>query len=429
MKSFVFLLVALVLVGCKTEIDTKLKVVENGQFIVQTRGGEKLQLPEAEIKGELVIDGKNPKDSYLKLYLMRDNKKFRPEIPLKLPNLDVLLGSNDPVKLDAKTIGQTFGMMVMREIRPNKDRFIMTFHDPEFNKSLAEMIFEYEPSKVLYDENKKEFLASYQKVKRKQRALIVKIDGDIDGGLALARNFSWLERTLDHIVNYGGAALISPWAYARYSSVKWLIGDKSTEEEDMGKWKEVAKEYPVIDYFAFVHSGNQETPKNANAVELSLKKNQLRAVYTGACYSKHGTEWLKDYGAVVAGGQRGLSASPLFQFTVLRRWVYGFSYEDAVISAYKAAVMKVRALEFVSFAKYWQEKTGMLGWENVDDMLESSEILFSYTSEIPAKNVQIGQSAILSRIPFDEDIIKKGVVEADAENHGEVIINKSNSVH
>ncbi|HXH75196.1 MAG TPA: hypothetical protein VNJ08_09545 [Bacteriovoracaceae bacterium] len=421
MKNLLIMIFAILIYGCKLEIETKIKVTDSAPLIVQTRDGEKLILPVGDIKGELVIDGKKPENSFLKLYLMRNNKKFRPEIPLKLPDINTLLGSNDPVKLESKELGQTFGMMVMRQIRPGKDLFIMTFHDAEFTNSSAEMSFEYEPSKVLYDENKKEFLASYQTVKRKQRALVVRIDGDIDGGLSMARSFGWLEKTLDHIVNYSGAALISPWAYARYSEVKWVIGDESRDDKDANKWKGVVKEFPVIDYFAFVHSGSQELPDNLNAEELSLKKNQLRVVYTGACYSKHGTEWIKDFTAVAAGGQRGLSASPLFQFTVLRKWVYGYSFENSLIDAYHAGARKVRALEWITFAKLWQNKTGVLAWKNVDDMLTSSEILFSYTDEVPAKNLHISQSAILSKIPENDEIVRKGVVEAKKENKSEIV--------
>src|SRR5690606_30654551 len=115
--------------------------------------------------------------------------------------------------------------------------------------------------------------------------------------------------------------------------------------------------------FAFLHAGDQELPMDATAESLGLKKNQLRVVYTGACESKHGTEWMLDYGAVAAGGQRETSASPLFQFTVLRQWVYGFSFEDALINGYSAGKRKAKALEWITFAKLWEDKTGIFLWE------------------------------------------------------------------
>lgn len=420
MKFFVLMALTL-LVACKEEIGGRIKVTQAGQFNVRASNGEKFALPVGEMNGELVVDSK-PEKSYLKLYLRKNNKKFRPEIPVRLPNIDVLLGANDPVRLEAKGLGQDFGIMVMREIRHGKDRFTMTFHDSEFSSSFAEMTFEYEPSTVLYDEKKMEFLASYQKVKRKQRALIVRIDGGVDDMMSLVKGFGWLETTLDHIVNFGGAVLISPWAYARYANVQWIIGDDSVDDKDLNKWKEVTKAHPVIDYFAFVHDGDQDLPKNASKEDVGLKKNQLRAVYTGACNSKNGDEWIQDYGSVVGAGQNRISASPLFQFGVLRRWVYGYSFENSLIKAYQAGVRRVRALEWVTFAKYWQEKTGVLLWDNVDDMLESSEILYSYTAEIPATNVEISQSAILTKTGEKMEIVKKGVVEKIAEKNGEMVV-------
>ncbi|MEK6625705.1 MAG: hypothetical protein AABY86_12090, partial [Bdellovibrionota bacterium] len=287
---------------------------------------------------------------------------------------------------------------------------------------------EYEPDKVLFDAKENQFLASYQAVKRKQRAAVIRINGDVDSMIYLPKKFGQLEETLDHIVNYGGMLLISPWAYARYANVSWIIGDdnKSTEQTDE-KWKTVAKEYPVIDYFAFVHSGDQRistdgTRDRMTMETIGLKKNQLRLVYTGACSSGSGTEWLKQYASAGAGGQRGTSASPIFQFSVLKKWVYGFDFEDSVVKAWKAAVRKVRALEWITFAKFWEEKTGVLMWRNVDELLYDSEILISYTKELPAANLKINQSAVLKNVATDDAIIERAVNEIIAEKNGELLL-------
>ena len=170
-----------------------------------------------------------------------------------------------------------------------------------------------------------------------------------------------LEETLDHIKLWRHDAYFA-LAYARYANVSWIIGDdnKSTEQTDE-KWKTVAKEYPVIDYFAFVHSGDQRistdgTRDRMTMETIGLKKNQLRLVYTGACSSGSGTEWLKQYASAGAGGQRGTSASPIFQFSVLKKWVYGFDFEDSVVKAWKAAVRKVRALEWITLPNSGKRK-------------------------------------------------------------------------
>jgi len=424
------LIVALLLtVGCKKSIEGKMNVAQPEgapDLVMKTSDGKLLKLPKGDMKVDLVVDGKHPEKSYLKLYLRKGNRKYRPEIPVRLPNINDLLGANDPVRLEGQNLGQNFGIMLVRQIRPGKDLFTMTLHDKEFDSMLGKMTFEYEPEKVLYDAKKGEFLASYQKVKRKQRAAVIRINGDVDRMLALPKKFGWLEQTLDHIVNYGGMVLVSPWAYVRYANVKWIIGDDNKSERNTDeKWKEVVKKYPVIDYFAFVHSGDQRVRTDGNGPrmtqhELGLKNNQLRLVYTGACSSGSGTEWIKDYSAVGAGGQRNTSASPIFQFQVLKKWAYGYDFETSVVKTWKSAVAKLRALEWITFAKYWEDKTGILYWKNVDDLLYDSEIMISYTNQVPAKNLRVSQSAILTSNLDEKDIIEKEVTEIIAERNGEL---------
>lgn len=430
MKFLTLSALILFLVGCKKEIQTKIEIIDKSPMIVKTLERDRIKIPQGNMKGELVIDTDNPQRSFLKFFMVRNNKKFRPEVPMKLPSIDILLGSTDPVKLDSKNIGQHFGLMVMRQMRRGDDLFTITFHDKKFNKSFGQMTFEFEPETVHFDEDKNEFLASYQKVLRKQRALIVKIDGDVDRMLDLSYGLGWLEKTLDHIVNYGGAALISPWAYARYSKVMWMIGEHTLPEkkEFVEDIKEIASSYPVIDYFSFVHEGRQIFPMNSSAKELGLKKNQLRVVFTGACHSGSGEEWLKGYSAVAAAGTRKVSASVLFQFGVLRRFVYGFSFEDAVVNSYDAGVSKARFLEWVSFADKWQEKHGVIKWKSVDDMLEQSELLYSSTTELPASEIGISESAILSRETKDLVIQSRGSIETLAERSDELYIHSESEL-
>jgi hypothetical protein len=421
MKFLILTLVSLLLIGCKKEIDVKLTIDETDQFKIITSDAERLTLPKGKLNGLLVVDARRPEKSYLQLNLIRENKPFRPKVPIRLPELDNLLGSNEPIRLESKLSGQKFDMMVVREMRPENDLFTISFYRPGFNFSFAEMTFEFEPSKVYFDQDKNEFLLSYQKVKRKQRAIVVKIDGEVDSMIASASRTNWFNKTLNHITNYGGASLIAPWVNARYKEVKWIIG-KHSKASEIKIWKDVAKDYPVIDYFAFVHAKNQYFPEIENDEKINLKKNQLRTVYTGACSSGYGSEWILNQGAVAAAGQKSTSASALFQFTVLRKWIYGFNLEDALVNSYQAGVRKARALEWISFAQYWEEKHGVMYWKDVDDMLASSEILFSYTPEVPAKNILIDQSVIITKTYNNEDIIKKGAIEVLAERNGEMIL-------
>lgn len=473
MKRLTLGFLALCFVGCKAKIDSQLSVAQHQKFIVKTADGGRLILPTTLIQSKIIFDAKNPANSSLQLYLKRNGKSAYWDVPLKLPKLDSILGSNDAVRLDSKELGQQFGVMVMRQVLPGDDRFVITFHNTHFDEILGEMSFNYEPPKVLFDENKSEFLASYQKVKRKQRAAIVRIDAELDNDLSLPL-LGWVPTVIDHIVNYSGAALVAPWIRARYSTVKWQIGSKkikppskelsgkikeineklnkaraerwkgesiysreeierrvveladaydkavaetniereSEKNKHLSDWEKVIKNRPVIDYFSFVHGGNQEIPLDKTASDLGLKKNQLRVVYTAACTSKHGTEWITDYEAVAAAGHKDTSASPLFEFFVLRNWSYGFNFEDTLVRAFDSGKRRVRAIEWLSFAKLWQEKTGVLMWNDVDDLLDQSEIQFSSTPEIPARALKISSSAILKGEYEERDLILMGVEEA-----------------
>jgi len=427
MKFLILTFVQLLLIGCKKEISTNIKIVDDTPVLIKTLDEDRVKFLKGISQGTFVVDNDHPNRSYLQLNVLKNDQKIRATAPMRLPPIDTLLGSTDPLKLESKTTGQNFGMMVMRQMRSGDDLFTISFHDKQFNNSFGQMIFEFEPDKVHFDEDKKEFLFSYQKVIRKQRATIIKVDSDLDDMFSLTAKFGWLEKTLDHIVNYSGAALVSPWAYARYSKVKWIIGASTQDEsrEEIEDIKEIIKNYPVIDYFAFVHGGDQALPLAVSARELGLKKNQLRVVYTGACLSGPGDEWLKNYGAVAAAGTLGISASPLFQFSVMRKFVYGFNFEEALIKSYKAGVIRARALEWITFAKLWQEKHKVFYWKNVDDMLRQSEIQFSHTEEMPAKDIYISQSAILSKVPSSDDIITIGVIKRNEENALEAELDKA----
>jgi hypothetical protein len=433
MTKFLLSILLLVTAGCKTRYDVVLKVYEDRKLTVITEDKKKLELFQGEGAVRLVLNTKRPHRSYFTLDMRLPSKSISTTVPLKLPALDVVLGSNDAVKLSAAELGQSFGMMVMRTPGKEKDSFAVTFHDPDFDETLGEMSFETDKIST-QEADDESLLATYQKVKRKNRAAIIKMDGGVKANLDFRKGFKWLEPTFDHIVNYSGVVLISPWVYARYKHIEWLVGQDEEGEFTRGWMKTVAK-YPVIDYFAFVHSGNQHLPSKSNdylfyygganrlsMADVGLKQNQLRAVYTGACESGTSSEWLTNYGAVVAAGQRNLSASPLFQFVVVTKWIYGFSFEDAIVKAWKAGVRRVRALEWVTFAKLWQNRYGVLLWNNADDMLFDSEIQFSATSEAPAHLMEITKTKTLSGMPTDKDLILSSASRTIAKREGKFYV-------
>jgi len=429
-KSALLVLSLIILSSCKDKFEATLKIYENSDFVVKTSDQETIPLQAGSTRSTLVINTRRPEKSYFTLNIRTPFTTLSKRVPLNLPQLDNLLAANDAIRLDSTTIGQSFGMMIMRTPGRDKESFSITFHDPGFNQTIGEMTFETDKIPELKESDF--FIKEYQEVKRKHRAAVIKIDGEIESQLSMPRGLKWLEKTIDHVVNYSGVVLISPWVYARYKHITWEVG--SDHGDFASAWKATVEKYPVIDYFAFVHSHNQWLPRKKDTPflmsaplsmdDLGLKQNQLRAVYTGACRSGDSSEWLTNYAAVVAAGQRNLSASPLFQFVVVTKWIYGFSFEDSISKAWQAAIRRVKALEWVTFAKLWQKNHGVLLWDSADDMLFDSEIIYSFTKEALASEIDITKTQKLSKIPFESDLTTKSATEAIAEKSGELYLNK-----
>ena len=100
---------------------------------------------------------------------------------------------------------------------------------------------------------------------------------------------------------------------------------------------------------------------------------------------------------------------------MVRKWVYGSSFEDSLVEGYLSGVKLIKSVQWTKFSKLWKDENGALEWKDLNDLLAQSEIVYSYSNEIAARELFITDSAILSKIPEDQDIIKKGVVQVALE--------------
>lgn len=388
-KILTHLIMLLSLTACN-EIDIELNVIAKKLSLdLIATDSSSITIPNAKHDGKVKIDEKE-----MIMALNKDGKEF--EFSFKTKGKDSILYSNEPMRISSEQSEQPVTLIVNRVIKKDFDVINLSIYDREEKELLAttQLINKNGGDKRTFDENKNEFLSSYQKLKSSQRTLIFEIDGEVDAMMRLIGN---LENAADNIVNYSAMVYVSPWAYSRYSKIHWILSDDAEDEIPQQKaWSSAIKESPVIDFVSWVHSGNQYLKKSW---VKGKKENQLRMVYVGACSSGNSQIFITDHNAAVANGHRNTSASPLFQFSFFRNWIYGKSFSGAIKSAWESGVIKAKTLEFLTFAPLWQKSAGGIGgyWKDVDAMLYDSEMLIAYTADIPANNVSVDVSAIRTK--------------------------------
>ncbi len=402
---FLSIFVLLNLTSCYNP-DTKLRVVKNKKksLILVTTNGERLKFIPYNYRAKLYLEqskkthGKGHAKIRKKIKLTIFTSKGEHNIDFNIKNNRDILYTNKPVHINSSESGQPVHLVFTREVEKEFDRINVTVFDRRHKTLLATMqiINDNGDDKHAYDENKGEFLQSYQGIKTSQRSLVFKINGDLDKNMKMGPNFKWVGNLTDSTVNYGALVLVSPWVYSRYWKVNWLLGnDGESDREQEKAWRTALKEAPVVDYVSWVHRGKQGLKKDWMK---DKKKHQLRMVYVGACDSKGSKEFIEDYNAAVASGHRNTSASPLFQFSYLRNWVYGRSHKDAIKSAWNWGNGIVSGMDFFNITSWWMRAFGETSpWKNSKEMLYDSEMMISYTPELRSSEVEISLSAVPDR--------------------------------
>lgn len=401
MKLTLPLLLIAFLVGCDFKTTSTLHVLDSGLQMNDEDGRSNFM-----IKGQYLVkldideDGDDP--STLEIQMPNEDTV---EFEVNLPSTDILLHTNEPLRISSSELGQPVAMVVDREVHLKKDRISITITDKNFENVLATVQFRHKSDVRAYDEDSGTFLQSYQKVRMTERGVVFKIDGDLDG----RNNGLSFKGVLDALVNYGAMIYIAPWVYTRYWKVRWVLDDNQHEEGfEAGQWKEVIDASPQVDYFSYVHSGDQYI-NGRNSFE-NVRNNQLRLMYSSACNGKANTNFLggqnvsreiqNDYegpGFAVTSGHKGLSASPIFEFSVVKYWAYGMNYRNVLKSSWRTGTALVRGIEWAIFGPLWEDYTGVLLWDNVDHMFESSMMMVGHTSDLPPDNMFITRSAAPKR--------------------------------
>lgn len=377
--------------GCNQEISSTLYVSEdfNGLF-VQTKDGWD-QIKPGEYKMKLSFNDSGRRPSSASVYDLTTGKKVS-DFKLNLPPAKEVLTALEEVELSASELGQAFNIKIERQVDYMEDHYGVTFLSLRSNKILASTTFNYKPKEANFDEETQSYLRSYQNVKKSHRAVFIAIDANLDDFFYA---MPAIGEVSDAIVNYTGALLLFPWAHFRYKEVKWLIGDNTDDSEKITEaWTKVIDKSPVVDFMAFVHGGHEEDIVS-HLDEIPHKENQLRYAYTSGCESGNGDFFIVDHNASIAVGHEGLSASPLFSFSLFRNWTYGRSLQTSLSHSYKSGSAKARALNAIAsniIKKYWVD---------VDDMIASSEPRSAYLRSLPPSQVFVNLSSIPSKLDRD----------------------------
>jgi len=408
------LLASLVLsqIACNQEVETEIHVL-NDQKLELCKSKHCLVLTEGIYPITLKFSQSGQR-SKLIVYT-RAERRGQEEFFINLPKPDDLLSSTTPVRMESDFIGQDFSVILNHQIELGKDSYGLVFYkDERFLDEIASAQFRLEPEKAAFDEKNQNFLASYQRVRYQQRAALVAIDADIDGLIGSPRQLEWASKSLDFVVNYVGKLLLMPWIHYRYAKVRWILGDKTEDQEYVtAKWNEVFDSSPVVDHFALVHSGNSLTRQ----IETENKKvNQLRLSYNSGCYSGSSSSDIINEQATSGMGHRALSASPLFSFSIIRNWTYDHDLEDATKRGVRSAENFLKTVAIGDFIAFWAKRFGTNDWESGDDIIKTSEPMLSWTDDLPPNHLFISLSAIPERPIADlNDVRESGILNIDDE--------------
>lgn len=191
-------------------------------------------------------------------------------------------------------------------------------------------------------------------------------------------NYSW-----DHLRGW------IAWANLRrgYNKIYYVFGAQLNDTKFMQTtWEKAIQENDQIDYFSFVHAGDQHL--NLEKFGIDKNKVKLRAVYSEACHGGSGRdEFLKYYRGVASAGHgwgnEGTSFSPYFSLFFLYYWAKGQSFQQSLQSAWQKGAWLLSSKAGYSFAQK------MAGYKSIDEALEHSRIHIAYGDDSPAEQLFI----------------------------------------
>jgi hypothetical protein len=175
---------------------------------------------------------------------------------------------------------------------------------------------------------------------------------------------------------WGSKQFTLPCLNAGYDAAWYFTQNRrgGSKEEFLKQLEAALEKYPEVDLYLLAHSNHYldwvtELPTAA--------RSHLRFVYNTGCWDiKQGTRWL-DLGARAYIGHPGESASPLFYFHFLRRWMRGQTLDEAMKEGNQLMRLELDRAEALfagrlNAAKIFKESEGM-GFGRLQLRLDGSE--------------------------------------------------------
>jgi hypothetical protein len=377
------------------EVSTVL-LVSKENLSLETKKEGSVSLPEGRYDIEFTISD----DGTDELHIFESETKHHVihKAELQLPPYKDLANVKERMEISADKIGQPFDLVVTRDTDPGIQFIGFSLMKPGTQTILATAHFKSDLVEDGKDSaQEKSFVREYQNFRRSQRGVFIPINGALSGDL-------------NGLVNWTAKLFIAPWIYARYANVEWELNmdEANVEENVKAKWARLFEKSPVVDYFAFTHSWEDEEMARHMPIEKK-KLHQLRYVYTEACHSGSASVFIKKYNAALTTGHSDTSASPFFAFSLIRNWVYGKNVEGSVRAGWSGGKGFIHVLDAVGISTAIAKTSG---WDDTENMINDSELMLAWTRETPPTLLRIGGGALPSRkLKDDRGIFENRISE------------------
>jgi len=188
-----------------------------------------------------------------------------------------------------------------------------------------------------------------------------------------------------------GKFMVSPWVNAKYDKVIWMLSGKWDDHQIDNAWRELFTKYKVIDYFSYVHTGDEFDHFPSPEVLKLKRPGQLRLVYTTACYSEDSREFVENHGAAAAIGHKALSDSTLFSMSFVRKWVKGNTLKNSITKSYRRGKRLLKFLGPMELREHLFTPK-----EEKQKILEDSEMSVSFREDEALESMTIESESPLS---------------------------------
>jgi hypothetical protein len=178
---------------------------------------------------------------------------------------------------------------------------------------------------------------------------------------------------------------------APYEKIEFVIGEQLEDNQHMKKVMATLSKFKVLDYFSFVHGGDQwiKVEWFNDEHEYNAFKGKLRFVYSEGCHGGSGLkEFVEGFDALVSVGHTKdslhLSASPFFSFVLLASWLDGKSIKQALADAWITGTYAL-----TNTPLYFTIAQAISRYDNAQQAIKGSRFQYAYQSHIDLANFTI----------------------------------------